>query len=199
MSKLTLGIDIDGVLANFSVGYKNLMEKETPFRFPDISDTFPNTWYWDRAAGVPPEEEKRMWSIIKADPTFWFNLPAYDDVEFFAKFIRSLPREHNVYFITQRAGFAEKWQTEQWLKIHGFLAPTVLISGEKGDLCKALKVTYYIDDKNENVLDVARKSFETKNYQLIRPWNSQQGIGLDIIPRLANLAEFQAEIEKDLS
>ncbi len=192
---MVIGIDVDGILARFNNSFANIITKQTGVIFPQEDDTWPNVWDWDlaglRLAGYDEkgakEASRAAWKVVMEDFMFWKDLPAYDGAD---RFISELDKlnyaDYSIYFITQRRGDDPKYQTEQWLDLHGFLHPTVLISGEKGELCHALNVDYYIDDKNENCVNVAKYSPSTKCYMLARPWNTD----LIYIPRLNNLDEF---------
>lgn len=183
-----IGVDIDGVLAQFNESYIDLVIKVTG------KDLFPprpfaiTTWNYPEAYGYSNEEVSAVWKAIIASRDFWRKLQPYDDAK---SFLRQLwQRDQEVYFITSRVGDHVREQTEFWLKHMGFYHPTVLISSEKGECCHALKVDFYIDDKNENCVDVAMKSPITYGYMLARPWNAPQvAAGIDI-PRIDNLDDF---------
>lgn len=188
MKLIKIGIDVDGVLADFNRPYKALIEKRTSIRLPDISDSYPNTWHYERAAGMSPEDEKRIWAEIHREPGWWAALPALPDaVEFLVWLKNDLNAPHSdIYFITHRAGASAKWQTEIWLREKGFKRPTVLLTGRKGDAASILSLDVYIDDKNENCLDVKEKSPSTTCYMLKQPWNHP----VDGVPRLDTLKDF---------
>ena len=192
MTKLRVGIDVDGVLADFNTSYKKLIEKLTPLRLPDISDYYPNTWYYERAAGISKDDENRVWDAIKSNHSFWHKLQPNLETFDFLQGLDDLSAD--IYFITSRVGDSAKYQTEQWLRHNGFIAyPTVLISKEKGLCCKSLKLTHYIDDKNENCTAVSEQSPDTKVFMLACPWNSEQ-VG---IPRIRSVHEFLKQVNAD--
>ena len=195
MTSLRIGVDVDGVLANFNVGYKALIERHTPLRLPDISDYYPTTWHYEKAAGISPADEARIWGEIRESSTFWLGLSPYPDTLSVLDRLSVLGLSHDIYFITSRVGRECKSQTERWLRYNGWASvasPTVLISSEKGLCCKALKLTHYLDDRNENVADVLAESPETQTFMLAQPWNQQQGSA----PRIPSVAEFLEEVER---
>jgi hypothetical protein len=193
MSAKIIGIDVDGVLADFNAVYKLLIEKVSGLKLPDISDYYPNTWNYDVAAGASPAHVKEAWKFIKEHDQFWYNIPAYPDAKDFLDVIdfAHMRCGESIYFITNRVGHYVKHQTEAWLRYHGFPNPTVLITADKAGACNVLGITHYIDDKNENCYSVHEEARETQCYMLARPWNTKQ----DGVPRLATLEDFLIELE----
>ena len=185
MKRLRVGCDIDGCLAKFNDACADLFTEQTGVRFPKESDIWPNTWHWERVAGVTKEDEKAVWDVIKRSDDFWFNLPPYPGACAFLTWLKYF--EQDVYFVTNRSGHRAKYQTERWLHKTGYAEPTVLISQEKDLVCKALKLTHYIDDKLENCAAVASFAPETKGYMFKRPWNEP----IQMVPRLSCLKDFQ--------
>lgn len=192
---LELAAIFDGILANFSVGYAAILTKLTGVEFPDYSKEHPKVWYWERAAGVEKNRENIAWEEIKADTTFWLNLPAHEGADEFLFGLKTyLDADDDIYFITNRMGLNVKWQTETWLKYHGYDRPTVLISKEKAECCKALALTHYIDDKQENVVDCVKNSPQTKTFMLAMPYNNEVAGA----KRITSLLEFLDEITRKI-
>lgn len=191
--KLKIGIDVDGILADFNSSYRELVHQYSDVRLPEISNTYPTSWNYPRDAGLDKATDNKLWEVISKSNSFWQDLPAYPDTKNFLEWAGWLPTEVDVYFITSRPGWTAKHQTENWLRFNGFGAtPTVLISSEKGQCAEALKLTHYIDDKNENCTDVFNGSGSiTDVYMLVRPWNHEQ----KFIPRIASLTDFKKVIE----
>jgi len=190
-NKTVLGIDVDGCLANFNEAFRAVQIRTSK------RDLFPAKWADDQITcwnwptdqyGYTKEEYKSAWEQVWASDKFWAQLTPYPDTIRFFKSIR--PISDDIYFITQRAGRSVKRQTENWLKRYGAgEIPTVLISGDKAGCCEALGITHYIDDKDENCLDVQSKSGANVT-MLARGWNHEQ-IG---IPRIDKLEEWVEEV-----
>lgn len=185
--ELVLGIDIDGCLAQFNEAFKRV-QIETSGRdlFPaDWSDEQITCWNWPTDQyGYSKEEYKAAWEVVWTNPKFWKQLRPYDGAIDFLKAIRKL--SDNIYYITQRKGVKVKAQTEWWLRSYGAGDdPTVLISDDKAGACKALHITHYLDDKDENCLSVIDTQF-TKVWMPVRGWNHQ----ISIVPRITSLMEF---------
>lgn len=157
MMSRRLAIDVDGVLANFTDSYGKLLTAESGLEFPKCSEEFPKLWYWEREAGVTPEQEKKVWEtgILHEGSTFWQELAPMPEAKTTLRQLNRLAREgHEVFFLTHRMGWRAKSQTEKWLYKYGVDYPTVLLSGNKFPLIDALGVDFFIDDKPDTVKDV---------------------------------------------
>lgn len=186
---MRIGFDIDGVLANFPPAYEKLFVEVTgENRFaPFTPDEGPVSWNWPSDAyGYTSAQTSEVWRRIKASKTFWYELETMPAFSLFRDWFMFLEGAE-LYFVTARPGTQTKWQTELWFQKHLNFRPTVLISEEKGMVCRALNLDYYVDDKAENIVDVGVKSPNTKAYLLDRAYNRHMNPGG---VRLANLAEF---------
>lgn len=210
---LRLGFDIDGVLAEFTPAYQRLFIETTGRDdFHPGDGVNPPDWNWPELRGYTREEVDTVWATIRRDPTFWLNLQPTKHTSTLRALIEHLERTHEVYFITSRMGDRVKRQTELWLYEHlGYLMncrgvwPTVLIvgTGEKGAVCKALKLDAYIDDNWDNVVDCATTAPKTKTFLLNRRYNSDIGFSLEAweemsrVVRVETLGQmFDAMIER---
>ncbi len=184
---MIIGVDIDGCLSDFNTGFKKVVVATTG------KDLFGENWtpdgittwnYTKDQYGYTPDEDKAAWEAVKTSPSFWYDLPPLEGT---FDFLQSLSGDfiEDVYFITTRMGKHVKVQTEEWLFTNGYRdVPTVLISGDKAGCCRALNITHYLDDKNENCQAVSVTN--TKCYMLAKPWNEKQ----EAVPRIPNLQEF---------
>ena len=158
---MRIGFDVDGILANFIAHYQMLTVKMAGFDLFQPGDIEnPPTWDWPEMRGYDPVFMKRVWAAIIESPNFWRNLPPLEDARTLALVAPDLQTRHDLYFITSRpSSKGAKRQTEAWLQEHiGIALPTVLISGEKGIACRALKLDAYIDDYHENIVNVLEQS-----------------------------------------
>ena len=187
---MIVGVDLDGILADFNEAYIKLLTKQSGIVFPPISDAYPDTWYYEKAIGVSEEDQKAVWEHIEWSEDFWLSLKPYWNACGFLVRLRWVKAD--TYFITNRKGRTAKWQTERWLHKCGFPEPTVLLASQKGMLCNALNITHYIDDKIENCEDVRNNSVG-HCYMLKRPWNKP----VKRVPVLNNLDEFLAVLMLD--
>lgn len=167
---MIIGVDVDGVLADFNRDYiEKVIEVSGRDVFPARPFDIP-CWSYPEHYGYTKKEVSAAWEAIKASRNFWVNLMGYPATEGFLDFLDSIDKDNDVYFVTSRVGVNVKVQTETWLYEHGMNRPTVLISSEKGLCANALKMDYYIDDKNENCDQVVEVS-GADCFMLAQPWN----------------------------
>lgn len=191
---MRIGIDVDGVLADFVNPYiERVIAVTGEDRFPprpfEVTE-----WLTAQAYGYTGWQADAAMVSIYVDPFFWQNLPPYpntkDDLVAIGGFIE---KGHEVYFITARAGVRVKRQTERWLAAHThgeaeLPVYTVLISEEKGACAAALDLDAYLDDRPDNLLAVHKQAPTTHTGMMTRPWNMKyQPL---YVPRVTSVREF---------
>lgn len=155
-----IGFDKDGVLSHFSPGYQRVITELSGrdlFQPGDAEN--PPCWDWDLLRGYTKEERKAAFDHIARHPTFWYDCQPLSGVwELRASGV--LDSIHECYYITNRAGFRVKRQSEawlvRWLELYGQdRQPTVVIHGhrQKGYIARSLQLDAYIDDNSDNVMD----------------------------------------------
>lgn len=150
-----IGLDIDGVLADFNSGWSEL--------YPDISKT-PNSFFLDRNI-------KERFAEMREKNTlddFYLNLKPLILPE-------NLPFEPHCY-ITSRP--VKKEISEQWLDILGFPKKQVYsidIMESKVDAAKDAGVEIFIDDRFENFVELNNAGIFT--YLFTSSWNLKYDVG----------------------
>lgn len=154
LSSYKIGVDLDGVCANFNKAYgraliaasgKDLMPAGW---YEDPS--FPPVWDWDAACGYSPDVLERVWKQeIGENPKFWLELEPLPGVtDCIRNFNKLSKRGNDIYFLTNRLGANCKWQSERWLYEQGLDYPTVLIvSANKAPIIHGLGLQFFIDDR----------------------------------------------------
>jgi hypothetical protein len=152
---LRIGIDIDGVLADFRSAF-HAAARQCLHR--DISD--------DRdpkdAKSLEQADVKRIWQHIARTPNWWMGLPAYEPEQLAALFSLTRGAGWEVFFLTNRpasAGDSVQYQTQWWLEQHGFYLPAVLtVPGSRGEIANGLRLDLVIDDLVVNCVEVVSSS-----------------------------------------
>lgn len=176
---LRIGIDMDGVLADFAVAFHDVERRL--FGGLEIAEGQPETEEQEQAAAAGQEpgaaedvptgdrseyEVRRrrdlIWKTIQSTPDFWNTLKPIDASA--VRRIHALMLQHawEVFFITQRPttdGQTVQRQTQQWLVAQGFDWPSVLVlGGSRGAAAVALRLDYLVDDTLMNCVDVLSQS-----------------------------------------
>lgn len=188
---MRLGIDIDGVLADWNHAFITLLVK-TSGRDLFPPRPFPITmWHYPALYQYTPREITTAWSNIHHSGNFWESLPGYPETRHVATALqaRETLRRDDLYFITARPGLHAKVQTESWLMKQGIFKPTVLLSERKGHCALALDLDAYIDDRLENIRDVVWASPGTRAFLLTRDWNVHYPTPVGAT-RVASVVEF---------
>lgn len=171
-----IGLDLDGVLADFNHGYIDLIRTELGIQLPKPSATYPDVWNYERAAGITSSQENKLWNRIKTSE-FWGTLHPLQETPYVLDVLSRLRfGGHDIYFITSRPGQKSKLLSERWLSLSGMNNPTVLtVKGEKekGFAAKALQLDIFIDDKPENLYEAVREWPKVKAYLLDQPYNQE--------------------------
>lgn len=144
-------MDLDDVVADFIKEFMNIAAKKYGVN-PKMR---PTSWEWDDV-DMTADMVKGTWEIITKTTDFWRSLDVCEGVD--PSLIRALDRETKLYFPTARAYTAGDdigKQSARWLRDKFNLdVPTVIVSTEKGEMAKALKYDYFIDDRPKNCIDI---------------------------------------------
>ena len=187
--RLNIGVDIDGVLSNFTLAARTLCKQLLSGKPSD--DLVQTGWGFD-SLGLTKEEENKMWRTIDVTPNWWLNHQPMPDTDL----LPELNEKHRVVFITNRkdgTGWPIEDQSKHWIKRNfGIFNPTVIISDNKGPLADGLNLHYFIDDRPKNILDVITYAGRTEVYLQDGTYN-QEMVGVD---RVKNFNEFASIILK---
>ena len=175
---MKLGIDIDGVLANFTDAYTELLFKESGVRLPPASDEWPTEWQCDRVDGITAKHRSAAWDHINSTDWQARHLPIKGALQAIQRLNIISATGNSVYFITSRGGDMAKFHTETWLRFHGSVLPTVLIANRKGPVAAGLELDVFVDDKLQNIDEVREATCGecfTRCYLIDRPYNQKNG------------------------
>ena len=123
MKTFRIGIDVDGVLANFCGGMVALLRSlGCTTNLPLDNPTFPAVWYWNKHYGVPDDLWTKAWQVINEEETFWVHLKDLPNTRQDVTTLHQVfSNGHEIYFITSRPGLRSKFQTEAWLAVRQIL------------------------------------------------------------------------------
>jgi hypothetical protein len=190
---MKIGIDIDGVLANFGEAVITAANSLWPGKLP--LDFVPDNW--DYEGQLTKEEWKEVWVKIKTTEKFWMMLRPTDG----AYELRTGLDDEEVYFITARAqtvGASPLVQSSRWLKQqrlwprYGYSTIlTVSDSKYKKLLVQGLGLKYMLDDYAPTVKEL--NEIEGMHaFVLDQPWNRYA----TELPRVYSVAEYLVRIKQ---
>lgn len=192
MKGLKIGLDVDGVFANFVPTYIDTQKKVTGKElYPPHPVPIP-VWEFRKHYGYTHKDIEDTNRVIGENPTWWYLLPPFEDSAFALARLHVWQtfNVHDIYFVTARHGIKVKQQTENWLKYHGMLQPTVLITDQKDKIASALGLDIYLDDSMDNINKVALHAVNTLPVLYTREWNKNLVSPFPGVIRVNNLSEF---------
>lgn len=159
--RYTVGIDADGVVADFTGAARRTMKALWGKPSDDLVQT---TWAFD-SLGITSDEEKEFWRYVDFARNWWLSLKPMPHT----LCLDELVRNHRCVFITNRKDGKNSWpieeQTAEWLKFtFGLSNPNVVISDNKGPVSLGLNLDYFIDDRPKNIEDVWAVNRECRTY-----------------------------------
>ena len=148
---LRLGIDVDGVVADFRTAFRALAGRELGAAAPA------------READLGKAHVDRLWRTVATIPNWWLELPAYEADQIARLYARARESRWEVFFMTSRppsAGDSVQLQTQVWLERHGYFLPAVLTTpaGARGELARSLRLDLALDDRLINCVEVISAS-----------------------------------------
>jgi uncharacterized HAD superfamily protein len=157
-----VGLDIDGVLADFNKAVKT--------KFGIKND--PNHWYYSYSFN------KDLWVELKQDKDFWLNIEPYFDGS-------EIPFEP-VCYVTHRP-VPKEW-CEEWLEKNNFpCVPVHVVNGSKMEVLRELNLDVFVDDKYDNFKELNDNGIFT--YLFTQPWNNRYDVGHKRIHSLEDIIE----------
>ena len=158
-TRMIVGLDIDGVLADFLPPFLKLLEARAgrgPIEVESITDpSFVSHPY------ISNEIISDCMTEVSYDSRFWQNLKPLATTRQW-QVLDELSRDERLLFVThryERETYSIREITCDWLKKHGIKSPVVYFTQSyKSELVRQLKIELFVDDRHENCLDVAEKT-----------------------------------------
>jgi len=148
---LRLGIDVDGVVADFRTAFRALAERELGRTAADAE------------AELSRSDVDRLWKCVAGRTNWWLDVPPYEPDQIIRLYDQARHSRWEVVFLTSRpasSGDAVQLQTQVWLERMGFYLPAVLTTpaGARGELARALRLDLLMDDRMVNCLEIISAS-----------------------------------------
>jgi len=188
---LRVGIDVDGVLADFKTAFHETSRACLGRRVETLLDP-------KSAQALGQDDVKRVWEVVARTPNWWMTLKPYEPEQIARLYSLTRAAGWEVFFLTNRpgsAGDSVQFQTQSWIEGHGFYMPAVLtIPGSRGEVANGLRLNLVIDDLLLNCIEVVSAS-TAKALLLLRRGDAglekhalERGIG--VVPRLEEAIEI---------
>ena len=188
-------IDIDGVLADFPLGFTRLASSKI-FNFDVIPTPAISHQQWNFKNIMTHKQEDDIWDYINLNPWWWATLPPLIDRDMGAR-LSDLNQAVPIYYVTHRPNRAHQ-ATSAWLRTTVNIAySNVIMSKYKGEVARLLEATHAIDDKMENCQCIHWISDrpQTKVYVLDRPYNRMPS-DVSGIARIEQFSQFVDDLEQ---
>jgi hypothetical protein len=148
---LRLGIDVDGVVADFRSAFRALAERVLGISAEDAE------------ADLSKADIERLWRTVAGIPNWWLDVPPHEPDQIARLYSRVRQSRWEVFFMTSRpasAGDSVQLQTQVWLERQGFFLPSVLTApaGARGELARSLRLDLALDDRLVNCLEITSAS-----------------------------------------
>jgi hypothetical protein len=148
---LRLGIDVDGVVADFRRAFRALAEREFGIAAEDVE------------AELSKADVERLWKSVAATTNWWVDVPAYEPEQIARLYAQARRSRWEVFFMTSRppsAGDSVQLQTQVWLERFGFFLPSVLTTpaGARGEVARSLRLDLALDDRLVNCMEIISAS-----------------------------------------
>lgn len=188
---LRIGIDVDGVLADFRTAFRETARASLGRHVETLQDP-------KSTQALAQDEVKRVWDAVARTPNWWLTLKPYEPDQIARLYSLTRAAGWEVFFLTNRpgsAGDSVQFQTQSWIERHGFYMPAVLtIPGSRGEVANGLRLNLVIDDLLLNCIEVVSAS-KAKALLLLRSGDKavethalERGIG--VVPTLEDAIEI---------
>jgi hypothetical protein len=148
---LRIGIDIDGVLADFRTAFHEAALRCLRHDVDDEQDL-------ETLSPLSAVDVRRVWDHIAAAQNWWMEVPAYEPDQIARLYSLTRAAGWEVFFMTKRppsAGDSVQFQTQWWIERFGFYLPAVLtVPGSRGDIANGLRLDLVLDDQLINCVEV---------------------------------------------
>ena len=191
---LRIGIDVDGVIADFRTAFHAAAVRCLRRDVAESDDV-------ESSGPLSPDDIRTVWDHIARTQNWWMEVPPYEPDQIARLYSLTRAVGWEVFFLTKRppsAGDSVQFQTQWWIERFGFYLPAVLtVPGSRGDIANGLRLDMIIDDQILNCIEVVSAS-PTKALLMLRSTNaatrehaSNRGVGV-----VSSLAEAISVLDR---
>ena len=151
-----IGLDIDGVAANFVQAMIDI-GKRSGWKMPESWEHY---LQWDSA------EFRSVWPFVKNDTAFWMNIGPHQDTH------ETLVFQPTCYITNRHYPSVEEASDDAfaWLLLNDFpVAQVYAVEGSKAQIAKEMKLDLFVDDAPHVLTDMREQGINC--WLLDRPWN----------------------------
>lgn len=156
---MRLGLDIDGVVADFLSPFLALLETKITVG-PILADSITSVDFREHPL-LNEEAVNECTAEVMADPSFWSGLDSLLSTQQWAR-LEAWSRQGQLAFVTHRSGSGSydiHEITHRWLQHHGIQQPVLHTTAElKSKTVSQLGIEVFVDDNYENCQDVAERT-----------------------------------------
>jgi len=150
---LRIGIDLDGVLADFRSAFRatalHCLRR-------DVDD--PAAALEGTPGSLTDKDIRKVWDHIARTPNWWMEVPAFEPEQIARLYACTRASAWEVFFLTRRpasGGDSVQFQTQWWIERFGYYLPAVLtVPGSRGDVANGLRLDLLLDDQLINCVEV---------------------------------------------
>ncbi|HVL67913.1 MAG TPA: hypothetical protein VM364_11675 [Vicinamibacterales bacterium] len=196
---LRVGIDIDGVLADFRSAFHEAARQCLRRDVEEVVDP-------KSAAALGDRDVRKVWDFVARVTNWWMELQPYEPDQIARLYELTRAGGWEVFFLTNRprsAGDSVQFQTQWWLERQGFYLPSVLtVPGSRGDVSNGLRLDVVIDDLVMNCVEIVGGSPAKAILMLrddqpsVRKHALDRGIG--VVSTLAETLEVLVQFDQAL-
>ena len=178
---LRIGIDIDGVLADFRTAFHEAAMRCLRHDVDDSQD-------FEAITPLSAADVRRVWEYISTAQNWWMEVPAYEPEQVARLYSLARAGGWEIFFMTKRpasAGDSVQFQTQWWIERFGFYLPAVMtVPGSRGDIANGLRLDLVIDDQLINCVEVISTAptkavlVQRQNDTAAKQQASNRGIGV---------------------
>jgi hypothetical protein len=152
---LRIGIDMDGVLADFRSAFRATAKACLGHAIDDPDDP-------GATRSLGQKDVNRVWEHVAQTSNWWMTLQPYEPEQIARLYSLARAAAWEIFFLTKRppsAGDSVQFQTQCWIERYGFYLPAVLtVPGSRGEAANALRLDLVIDDLTLNCIEVISAS-----------------------------------------